>query len=215
MSARSVLLADDHPLFRRGLVDAIRSDGSFTIVAEANDGEQAFALIERHKPRVALLDVDMPKKNGLDVLAAVVGAALPTACVMLTGHDDGDIVRRALSLGAKGFMLKDAAVPDIITCLTLVAEGRSYVAPTLAGHLVAADGARLGSVSGNLDALSPAERRVLRLVALEHTTEQIGKELGISPKTVEHHRSHIISKLGLKGSNALLRYAVEHRARLR
>jgi DNA-binding NarL/FixJ family response regulator len=196
-------------------VDAIRADRSFTIVAEASDGEQAFALIGKHRPRVALLDVEMPKQNGLDVLAAVVGAALPTSCVMLTGHDDGDIVRRALSLGAKGFMLKDAAVPDIITCLTLVAEGRTYVSPTLAAHLVAADGKRLSGVSADLDTLSPAERRVLRLVAQERTTDQIARELVISPKTVEHHRSHIISKLGLKGSNALLRYAVEHRARLR
>lgn len=211
--AITLVIAEDHPLFRKGLTDALRGDSAFRILGEAADGELALDLVRRHRPRVALLDVDMPRLSGLAVAEAVRREALGAAIVMLTMYKDAAMLRRALDAGAKGYVLKDSAVDDIVACLHMVASGRAYISPALSSDLLD----RQTTPSGEMAAvarLSPAEQRVLRFIAQGLTSPEIAARLEISVKTIENHRMHICGKLGLHGPQALLRFALERKALL-
>lgn len=210
----TVVIADDHPVFRKGLTDVLDADASLQIVGEAGDGEAALELVRRHRPRVALLDIDMPKASGLAVAEAVRREGLGTEVVILTMYRDAAMFRRALDVGAKGYVLKDSAATDISACLHMVASGRAYISPMLSSELLERHAEsplrELAAVSG----LTPAERRILRLIAQGLTSPGIAGALGISPKTVENHRLHICGKLGLHGPQGLLRFALERKALL-
>jgi DNA-binding NarL/FixJ family response regulator len=208
----TVVLADDHPLFRRGLADVVGADPSFRIVGEASDGARALELVREQRPRIAVLDIEMPKSSGLAVAEAVRREGLGVEIVFLTMHQDAGMLRRALDVGAKGYLLKDSAVTDIAACLQVVAAGRAYVTPALSTELLERRAEMPVVELAALAALTPAERRVLRLIAQGRTSPVIAEALGISGKTVENHRSHICRKLGLSGPQALLRFALEHRA---
>jgi DNA-binding NarL/FixJ family response regulator len=210
----TVVIAEDHPLFRKGLVDALAGDSTFSIVGEAADGMQALELLRRHRPRIALLDVDMPKLTGLAVAEAVREERLGTAVVMLTMFKDAAMLRRALDIGARGYVLKDSAATDILACLNLVAAGRAYISPALSSELLERESPDANAQPAELASLTPAEHRVLRLIAQGLTSAAIGTELGISAKTVENHRLHICDKLGLHGPQALLRFAIERKTLL-
>lgn len=212
--AITVVVAEDHPLFRKGLTDALAVDASFRIVGEAADGEQALELLRRHRPRIALLDLDMPKLSGLAVAEAVRREALGSIVVMLTMYKDAAMLRRALDIGAKGYVLKDSALTDIVACLNLVATGRAYISPALSTELLERDVATPTAELAAVAQLTPAERRVLRFIAQGLTSAAIANQLGISAKTVENHRLHMCTKLGLRGPQALLRFALERKALL-
>ena len=207
----AVVLADDHPLFRKGLVEVLDEDGGFRVVAEAEDGETALDLVRRHRPDVALLDIEMPGQSGLAVAEAIRADGLDTAVVVLTMYSDPGVFRRALDLGARGYVLKDSAVTEIVACLHMVAAGRPYISPALSGQLLERSADSPIAELEALAELTPAERRVLQLVARGLTSAEIADALGNSPKTIENHRSHICAKLGLTGPQALLRFALEHK----
>lgn len=194
-----VLVAEDHPVFRRGLADALR-DAGFAVVAEVADGAAALEAIRTHAPGIAVLDIEMPGMSGFDAARALATADPRPALVFLTMHKDGAMLRRALELGARGYVLKDAAVSEIVTCLDAVAAGRVFVSG-------AVDAPRPDAASR----LTPAERRVLALIAEDRTSSDVASALGISPKTVENHRANICRKLGLQGPQALLRFALSQR----
>jgi DNA-binding NarL/FixJ family response regulator len=209
----SIVVADDHALIRKGLVEVIRSDPTFTVVAEAGDGAAALALVEKHRARVVVTDLQMPKMSGLELASAIRSRGIDARIVILTAHETGDLLDRALELGVSGYLLKDGALDEILACLHMVLSGRTYLTPSLSDHLVSRRG-KPAQQPGDIDKLTPAEKRVLRLVAGGKTTDAIAAELGLSPKTVENHRTHMAAKLGLRGANALLKFAVEHRADL-
>lgn len=208
----TLIVADDHPLFRRGLAEVLQPDGSFRIVAEAGTGTNALALVRRHRPRVAILDVNMPDASGLQVAEAIQREELGTLVVLLTMHREPAILRRALDAGVQGYILKDSAVMEIVACLHTVAAGRAYISPALSSELLERRAARAGPEAPALAGLSPAEQKVLHLIAQGQTSAEIAGALGNSVKTIENHRSHICQKLGLSGPQALLRFALEHRA---
>ncbi|MBN1448108.1 MAG: response regulator transcription factor [Bacteroidetes bacterium] len=208
-----IVIADDHPLFRKGLRDVIESEEHLTILGEAGDGDSALQLISRHKPAVAVLDIDMPNMNGLDVSKKVLAGELRTRIVILTMYDDEALFNRAMDIGVTGYVLKDSAVDDIVQGIDVVAGGGYFISPVLSGLVMKKN----SSVKSNkeekigLMQLTTAEQRILRMIAEEMTTTTIAEELSISPRTVEHHRSNIIGKLGLSGQYALVRFALQHK----
>jgi len=210
----TIVIAEDHPVFRKGLTDVLAAAPEFRIVGEAGDGERALELVRQHRPRVVLLDIDMPKASGLAVAEAVRREKLDTAVVMLTMYKDAALFRRALDVGAKGYVLKDSAATDIVACLHMVASGRAYISPALSGDLLDRQAGQPVAELAFLQSLTPAERRILQLIAQGKTSAAIAELSGISPKTVENHRLHICGKLGLHGPQALLRFALEHKALL-
>jgi DNA-binding NarL/FixJ family response regulator len=207
----TIVLADDHPLFRKGLADVIAAEPSFRIVGQAGDGETALELVRVHQPRVAILDIEMPKASGLVVAETIRNESLPTQPVILTMHRDAAMLHRALDCGARGYLLKDSAVSDIGACLHVVASGRAYISSALSTELLDGKARNGPDQDAPLAGLTPAERRVLDLIAGGQTSPQIAATLSISPKTVENHRSHICRKLGLSGPQALLRFALANR----
>ena len=211
-----ILIADDHPIFRRGLRLVIEADPALKVVAEAEDGASALARIRELQPDVAVLDIDMPPPDGLAVARAVREQRWSVETVFLTMHRDEALFNAALDAGVRGFVVKDGAANEIVGCIKSVAAGQCFFSPTLSGHLLArrdrADA--LVKQTPSINDLTASERRVLRLIAESKSNKGIAAELFISVRTVEHHRSNICSKLGLTGKNALLTFALTHKSEL-
>ncbi len=211
-----VIIADDHPLFRRGLRDIIADSDRFTVIAECGDGDDAIAKCALLRPRAAVLDVEMPRRSGLETAEALAALPAPPAVLFLSMHDTRDVVQRAMSTGALGFILKDDAEKEIITALEHVVRGQKYLSAALEQRLQTSAPRHEPDPGSELSLalLSPAERRVLRMIAENRSTREIGDALGISTHTVNGHRYHITQKLGLNGAYALVRYALMHRESL-
>jgi len=211
-----ILIADDHPVVRQGLRQTVESDAGLKIIAEAGDGREALAKIKELKPRVAVLDIQMPELDGFGVARAVRDEGLPVEIVFLTVYRDEDVFNAALDLGVKGYVLKDSAVSDVVACVRAVASGQHYASPALTTHLVSRGrrAAALARERPGLAALTPTERHVLRLIAEYKTSKEIAAELFISPRTVETHRNNICQKLDVHGSHALMKFALAHKSEL-
>lgn len=209
----NIIIADDHPLFRRGLREAIEEVERFHIVAECTNGSDALERIQSLLPDVAILDMQMPEMGGLEVASTLQKGKNTTALVFLTVHDDQDMFHRAMELGARGYILKDAVVSEIVQGIDIVAAGEYYFSPQLSSRWMRENERLRNTVDAQtgLSRLTVAERRILSLIAEELTTEQIAEMLCISPRTVEHHRSNINHKLSLNGAYALVRFALKHR----
>jgi DNA-binding NarL/FixJ family response regulator len=212
----TVLIVDDHPLFRSGLRQVIAGDPRFELVGETGDGEAALQMIQEKKPDVAVLDVNLPGLSGLEITRKLQTKRLATRVIILTMHKDEETCNRALDIGAKGFVLKENAVEEILKAIAAVAEGEHYLSSTISSYLVRRRNRAemLAAKKPGLDDLTKAERRILTLIAEKKTSRQIGAELFISPRTVEAHRANICAKLGLTGSHSLLQFALENRSAL-
>jgi DNA-binding NarL/FixJ family response regulator len=211
-----IVIADDHPIFRRGLRNVIETDAKLKIVAEAEDGEAALAHLQTFQPEIAILDVEMPGKDGIEVLRVVQEQKLPTAVIVLTMHKDEKFFTAALDREAKGYVLKDSAVKDILSAIHAVAAGQNFISPILSTFLVnqRKRAIALAEQHPNLPHLTAREHDVLRLIAAHKTSKQIAHELFIDASTVKKHRENICKKLGLHGSYALLDFALEHKTEL-
>jgi DNA-binding NarL/FixJ family response regulator len=206
-----ILIADDHPMFRTGLRQAIEADRSMVVVGEAGDGESALSLIEEFKPEVIILDVNMPGMSGFDVIAAVRRKALPGEIVLLTMHSEEAMFAKALSLGVRGYVLKDSAATDIIACLHAVRRGEMYTSSAVTTYLFKRASGNTKPVDG-IGSLTPTERKVLRLIAEYKTSREIAAELGVSLRTIENHRNNAAAKLGIAGSHGLIKFALKHQS---
>ena len=217
MSERTTLiLADDHPTFRLGLKTAIDLAGEFEIVGEAANGREALRLIKQLRPDIAVVDWQMPEVNGLEVLRQVNREGFATRIIILTMHDDESLFREAMEFGVRGVVLKDNAVVDIVAGMRAVSAGDIYLSQSVSLALLKRTllAARLRQENPGLDALTPTERNVLRLVANNRTSREIAADLGVSPHTIETHRRNICQKLGLRGSHSLLQFALRHQAHM-
>lgn len=203
-----ILIADDHPIFRRGLRAVVESDAALNVVAEVDNGAEAFRQIETLVPDIAVLDVNMPQADGLTVAKMIQEKNLPTAPVFLTMHADEAIFNAAIDADVKGFVIKDGAANDIIACIKSVVAGQSFFSSTLSQFLLN----RHTKPKSPLENLTASERRVLRFVAAGKSTKQIADELFVSPRTIEHHRANISAKLDLSGKNALLTFALTNKS---
>ncbi len=209
----TILVADDHPVFRRGMRDIIEEQEGYSVIGECSDGREALREIRERKPRIAILDLEMPVLGGLDVAAHVQKERLSTCIIILTAHDDAALFRRAMDLGAAAYILKDTAANEIVHGIEFVLRGEYYISPALSSLLVKNSPDLNGAVDARagISRLTAAERRVLHLIADDRSTMEIAEELNISPRTVDRHRSNIAGKLGLSGSYALVRFALTHR----
>lgn len=211
-----ILIVDDHPLFRRGLREVIQESPKFTVVAEAGDGGEALKMIAELKPQIAIVDIDMPQLNGLQLARAIRKMALPVTIVFLTMYKEEDMFNAAMDLGVKAYVLKESAADDILTALEKVAHGDTFVSPAIYGmQQRRAERARQLLLSKpQIDNLTPTERRILKLIAEDRTSKEIADLLGISVRTVENHRLNICHKLNLHGSHSLLKFAFDNKSYL-
>jgi two-component system, NarL family, response regulator NreC len=200
----SVVIADDHSIVRRGLRDLLDAEGGFQVVAEAGDVDTARRYVRGHRPRVLVLDLNMAGESSLRSIPAIRDESPDTQIVVLTMQDEPAYARQALSAGALGYVLKEAADAELVDAVRAAASGDSYLNPRLGARLAA-------TPAGPPGGLSERETEVLRMIALGHTNTQIADSLYLSVRTVETHRSHIQQKLGLSDRAELVRYAFEHR----
>ena len=211
-----IVMADDHPIVRQGLRRMIEIDKNLLIVAEAGDGQTALDLIEIHQPDVAVLDIDMPEMDGFAVVRELHKRRIAVEVVFLTMLNEEEIFQAAMDLNVKGYVLKDSAVSDIVSAIKSVARGRPFLSPALSLLLLKRRrrAEELENEKPGLHLLTPSEKRVLKLIAEDKTSKEIGEELFVSYRTVEAHRANISRKLDLHGSLALVKFAVTHRSEL-
>lgn len=209
----SLVLADDHPLFRKGLRHAVEEDSAMKVIGEAGDGAAALGLIESLKPDVAILDIDMPALRGLQVAKTLSDRELPVGVILLTIYNEQDMFDEAMHVGVRGYVMKETAVLDILSAIRAVSAGQYYFSPAVSGRLVGRSHAaeRLRAQRPGLAVLTPAERRILTLIARSKTSKEIAEDLFVSYRTVETHRTNIAMKLGLHGCHSLVKFAIEHR----
>jgi DNA-binding NarL/FixJ family response regulator len=212
-----VLIADDHPIVRQGLRQAIEQEPRLRVVIEVGDGRAAIEQIVQLRPHVAVLDINMPGLDGFAVAREIQARALPVAIIFLTAfHEDG-FFDEALRLGAKGYVLKDSPPADIISSILAVAAGEHYTSPALTTALVASRRAASRQADdgpASLQDLTPTERRILALLAEYKTSSAIAETLCVSPRTVQTHRANICAKLQLRGNHALMKFALDHKSQL-
>ncbi|MGH9845242.1 MAG: response regulator [Blastocatellia bacterium] len=211
-----ILIADDHPIFRHGLRQIIEKAPQLVVVEEAEDGETAWQKLLLGGVDVAVLDIDMPGRDGFEIVRAISEERLNVAVVFLTMHKDERFLNRALDLEVKGYVLKDSALAEIVQCIRAVTAGQEFVSSQLTPFLLNR-GRRAAALAGNkprLAELTPIERRVLKLVAQYKSNKEIADQLCLSSRTIEHHRARISQKLELEGRHALLKFALEHQSEL-
>ena len=188
VAAITCLVADDHPAVVEAVADVLEQNG-IDVVGRARDGEEALAKLEAARPRVALLDLRMPGLSGIEVARRIARSSPKTAVILYTAFGDRALLTEALDAGARGFVLKEAPLAEVVRAVELVAGGKTYVDPVLAGVLSS------GPATDRMATLTERERQVLRLLADGQTNEEIGRELFISPETVSTHVRKAMTKL--------------------
>jgi two-component system response regulator NreC len=202
----TIVLADDHQVVRAGLRMLLQAEDEFEVVAEAGDVATTERRVAAYRPRVLILDLNMPGGSSLPAIPRLREAAPETQIVVLTMQNDPTFAREALRAGAIGYVLKEAADSELVRAVRLAADGRTYLSPELGARLAAEPPAS----DGPPDDLSARELEVLRLIALGHTNSEIASRLYLSVRTVESHRAHIQQKTGRTTRAALVAYAREH-----
>jgi DNA-binding NarL/FixJ family response regulator len=183
------LVADDHPAIVDAVCRFLEAEDGVAVVGRAFDGDEALRLIEELRPDVAVVDIRMPRLGGIEIARRLAAGAAETGVILYTGFPERALVIEALDAGARGFLLKEAPLDDLVRAVRMVAEGRTYVDPVLAGVLAGPD------VTSRLPGVTKREREILRLLADGMRNEQVGLELSISPLTVRTHVKNLMEKL--------------------
>jgi two-component system, NarL family, response regulator NreC len=208
-----VLLADDHGIVRRGLRSLIETQPDIEVVAEAVDGLEAIRLCEEHRPDAVILDVAMPKLNGIEVAERVQKLQRPPSVIILSMHTDESYIIRALAAGARAYLLKDATDEDLIPALRAVAAGKPFFSPLVTSVLIE-DYVRQLQARGLTDSyhlLTDREREVLQLLAEGRSNKEVATLLNLGVSTVETHRANLMQKLNLHNTAEIVLYAVRKR----
>ena len=211
-----IIIADDHPIFRRGLRAVIEGDSALKVIDEADDGNSALEKIASLKPDVVVLDVNMPDLTGFEVVRRAQQQRLQTEIIFLTMHKDEEMFNTAMDLGVKGYVLKDSAVTEVVGAIKAVAAGKPFISPMLSEFLLnrGTRASALSEKTPSLKDLTPTEIRILKMVAEYKTSKEIADVLCIHSRTVDNHRTNICQKLDLRGSHSLLKFALEHKSEL-
>ncbi|MFN8124149.1 MAG: response regulator transcription factor [Thermoleophilia bacterium] len=200
-----VVVVDDHPVFREGVVRALSSSGQVEVVGEAGDGRSALAMVEELKPDVVLLDYSLPELSGQAVAHAIVRDGLPSRVLFLSAHAESSVVYQALEAGAAGYLSKESRREQIVDAVVACAEGRNVVPPDVAAGLVSE--IRLRS-RRDAPVLTPREREILKLIADGRSLPDIAKELILGLTTVKTHAQHLYEKLGVSDRAAAVAEAM-------
>jgi two-component system response regulator NreC len=200
----SIVLADDHKVVRSALRMLLEAEPDIEVVAEAGTADDAIRYVRGHKPNVLILDLDMPGRPSLEAVPDMVEASPETRIVILTMRSEPEFAREALSLGVRGYVLKEAADSELVQAVRSAAAGETYLQPALGARLAAE--ARDQEQGG----LTERESGVLELIALGHTNAEIAEQLFLSIRTVESHRANLQAKLDLNTRAELVRYALDH-----
>jgi DNA-binding NarL/FixJ family response regulator len=204
-----VLLADDHRILVDGLMSLLERQGDIDVVGVAKDGLEVVAMVERHRPDVVLLDISMPRLNGIDAARRILRDHPDTKIAMLSMHADRAYVQESLRVGARGYILKESAVREVLHAVEAVMRGERFLSQSvrdqvLDDYVELVRDARDPAGSP----LSPREREVLQLLAEGHSTKEMASTLSISAKTVESHRKQMMDKLGMHSVAELTKYAI-------
>lgn len=190
----SLVLADDHPLLLKGLESSLLSKG-FSILATSENGEEVLGIITKLKPEIAILDIEMPKMDGLSVAKYCMENGYDTKFIILSYHKETEFIARAKSLNVSGYLLKEDALEEIEACIMEVSKGGKYFSKAFKLRDIASAQTTLEMI----EALTPSERKILKFISANQSTREIADKLFISERTVEKHRSNVIQKLGLEG----------------
>jgi DNA-binding NarL/FixJ family response regulator len=205
MNTHSIITADDHPLLLKGLNDFL-IEKKYNLIGSGNDGREAYNLILKESPDIAIIDIQMPFMSGLDVAKSCKENGLNTKIVLITLHKERELYEKAQDLNIFGYILKEFALEEIENCINTVTNGEHYFSPKIIELL-----ADEFPENGALSSLTPSEKKILKLIAKDKTNKEIASLLFISYRTVEKHRSNIITKLKLEPkTNSLLIWAKEH-----
>ncbi|MBV6477635.1 MAG: Transcriptional regulatory protein DegU [Ignavibacteria bacterium] len=209
-----IVIADDHPLFRSGLKQLLEKEDFIKVTGETDNGNKAIELINERMPDIAILDIDMPGKTGIEVMRELKNTK--TKIIFLTMYAEEDIFDEAITLGVKGYVLKDSAVNDILDCIKKVSDNDYYLSPSVSNFLVNRR-KRISELKRSnpfLDKLTATEKKILKFISENKTSREIADTLFLSPRTIENHRTNISNKLNLKGSHSLLKFAIENKSLL-
>jgi two-component system response regulator NreC len=210
MDTLRIVLADDHTLFRQGLRRVLEEQAGWHVVAEAGDGAEAVRLAIEHEPHLVILDIAMPRLNGVEATRQIARRLRDVRVLIVSMYSDDVYITQALQAGAQGFVLKDSADADLVRAVTNLAAGKSHFSPAVS-KVVLNDYVRHLSergVTDRFDALSEREREVFQLIAEGHSNKDIANLLHVSPGTVETHRARIMEKLDLHSAAEIVLYAV-------
>lgn len=207
-----ILIADDHGVLRAGLTSLLDNESGMQVMGEARNGDEAVRMAIVKQPDIMLMDISMQGMNGIEATARIVKAAPKVRVIILTVHEETEMMEAAIRSGAMGYIVKSAIKTDLINAIYTVMRGQLYVHPTMAEKLFLKQPDYQNGVSEEPDVLlSPRELEVLRLIAQGYTNSQAAEKLNISPRTIEYHRSNITSKLNLSSRVDLVQYALKNK----
>jgi DNA-binding NarL/FixJ family response regulator len=207
-----VIVADDHNLVREGTCALLEKAGGFEIVGEAEDGREAVEMVQRLKPDVLIMDIAMPRLNGIQAAEQIRLLGLPTKIVILSMYSDEVLVKQSLQQGARGFLIKGSFKEELLLAIQAVHRGATYLSPAVS-ETILSDLAHPASHSlpHPISQLTPRELEVLQLISEGHTNAEIAEMLEVSVKTIERHRTSLMSKLDVRNVVDLIRVALKHR----
>jgi DNA-binding NarL/FixJ family response regulator len=207
-----VLIAEDHHMVRAGICALLEKAGDFKVVGEASDGQEAVDLAEKLKPDVLVMDIMMPRINGVHAAERIRDMNLPTHILLLSMYSDESLIQRAMQSGVKGYVLKTSVSDELISAVRCVARGETFLSKPIEEIFAQSKfNPQPSKKSENvIDELSPREKEILQLIAEEHTSSDIASLLFISEKTVEKHRANIMTKLNTRNVAGLVRLAVKY-----
>lgn len=200
-----IVLADDHPVFIQGLISILRNEKNIEILGQASDGQTALTLIQKYKPDIAILDVQMPGPDGFELAQRFYTEQSPVKIIILTMFKEESFIKKVLDLGVRGYVLKENAIDDIIDSINIVFNGGIYLSDTVCEII---RNYKEDLISGGIQVLTPSEKKIIVLIGQGMTSKIIAERLFVSVKTVNNHRSNICKKLGITGTSALMKYAL-------
>jgi DNA-binding NarL/FixJ family response regulator len=207
-----VLIADDHNLVRKGIRSLVEDAGAIQVVYEASDGFEAVEKVQEFQPDIAILDISMPRLDGVQAAEKILDLGLNTQIIILSMHSDPTIVYQLLKIGVRGYLKKDALTEELILAINSAIKGKTYLSPTISNDVMPLLLEKnQKEPSGNpTELLTPREREVLQLISEGHTNQSVAYILGISGKTVEKHRANVMTKLNVSDLPNLIRKAIEY-----